>query len=65
MNSFLSALKSEPNVVFAFVQSLIGLGTAFGLHWSAEQVAAVLVVTQIGLSLVTRQMVTPNVKPVA
>jgi len=62
MNYIIDTIKAEPNVVFAFCQALIGLGTAFGLHWSAEQVAAVLTVTQLGLALVTRQMVTPNSK---
>lgn len=60
MNTITTAIRSEPAVIFAFVQALIGLATSFGLHWSAEQIAAVLTVTQLGLALVTRQLVTPN-----
>lgn len=57
-----SAIQAEPVTVQALVQSAIALGSAFGLHLSAEQIAAVLAFSAMVLSVLTRQVVTPNAK---
>lgn len=53
-------IRIEPVAVMAVVQAVIGLFTAFGLEWTADQVAAVLTVTAAILALITRQKVTPH-----
>ncbi len=50
---------NEPVLVLAFLRALVVLVTAFGLSFTPEQVAAVYLVMELGLSLVARQRVTP------
>ena len=52
-------LGREPVAIAAVVRAAILLGTAFGLGWSAEQIAAVMVFVEAVLALLTRQSVTP------
>lgn len=58
----MSIIKSEPALVMGTVQASIALGVAFGLKLSAEQIGALLAFSAAALALVTRKMVTPNVK---
>jgi hypothetical protein len=53
-------LKSEPVALQGLVVALITTGTAFGLHWSAEQVAAVTGLSAVILSVITRTQVSPK-----
>jgi len=50
----------EPAMVLAFVNALITLGVSFGLKLSIEQTAAILVVVQLAIGLVTRSQVSPT-----
>ncbi len=50
---------NEPVLVLGFLRALVVLGAAFGLNLTPEQVAAVYLVMELGLSLVARQRVTP------
>lgn len=50
---------NEPVLVLAFLRALVVLGVAFGLNLTTEQIAAVYIVMELGLSLVARQRVTP------
>jgi hypothetical protein len=49
----------EPVMWLAFLRALVVLGTAFGLSLTPEQIAAVYLVMELGLSIVARQKVTP------
>lgn len=49
----------EPVLIYALVQSVITVAVTFGLHLSAEQIGAVLVLTTAVLSVIVRQKVTP------
>jgi hypothetical protein len=53
-------IQTEPVLLVGLVQSAIAMATAFGLGWSAEQVAIVLAFTQTFLTVIARSMVTPN-----
>jgi hypothetical protein len=46
------------------VQGIIGVATAFGLGWTAEQVGAVMVLSATLLAFLTEQAVTPVAAPV-
>ena len=46
-------------MVLAFVQAVIVLAVAFGLHLEPEQIAAILAVTAVTLGLITRSQVSP------
>lgn len=58
----LDRIKSEPVLVYGLVQALLGLGLAFGLKLSTEQVGAILAVTASALALLVRRAVTPTAK---
>ena len=49
----------EPVLWLGFLRALVVLVTAFGLQLTVEQIAAVYLVLELGLSLVARQKVTP------
>ena len=53
----------EPAMVLAFVQAIIVLGVAFGLHLTAEQTGAILALTAVVLGLITRTQVSPAAAP--
>lgn len=59
MQGFKNVIVTEPALIVGLVQSAIGLGTAFGLGWTGEQVAVVLAFTGTLLSVIARSMVTP------
>jgi hypothetical protein len=60
MNGIKRLIQQEPVLLMGLVQSGIAMLTAFGLGWTAEQVALVLAFTQTLLSVVARTLVTPN-----
>ncbi len=53
-------VSNEPVLLYQFAQALIVCAVAFGLGWSGDQVAAVVVVVGTGLSVIARQKVTPD-----
>ncbi len=55
----MSILNTEPAVVVAFVTALLGLGAAFGLNLSSEQIAAIMAVITILAGFLVRHKVTP------
>lgn len=59
----LNRIKAEPVLITGLVRAVILCLTAFGLRLSADQVAAVMLVTEAVLSLVTRQQVAPSGTP--
>ena len=59
MNTILDKVNAEPVLVFALVQALIGLISAFGIGLSAEQTSALLVATGAVLAIVCRGKVSP------
>lgn len=50
----------EPVAIAAAVRAVILCAVAFGLKWTPEQIAAVMLATEAVLAVVTRQSVTPN-----
>jgi hypothetical protein len=52
----------EPAFILGLVQAAIVLAVSFGLKLSVEQTAGILALTAAVLSIVTRQLVTPNGK---
>jgi hypothetical protein len=66
MNALLLAIydriKAEPVMTAQLVQSVIACAVLFGLHWTPEQIAAVVVLANIAIGWLTRSQVTPNVK---
>ena len=60
--NLLDMIQSEPVAAQALVQSGIALGCAFGLHMTADQIAATLAFTATALAFFTRKAVTPNAK---
>jgi hypothetical protein len=56
-------LGREPVLVMVAVQALIGVGIAFGLSLSADQVTAVMAGSAAVLGLIVRQRVSPTIPP--
>lgn len=56
-------LTTEPVVIGAAIRAVILCGVAFGLKWTPEQIAAVMLVTETVLAVFVRQSVTPIAKP--
>jgi hypothetical protein len=50
----------EPVAVSAAVRAVILCATAFGLGWTAEQVAAIMLAVEAVLGLFVRSRVTPS-----
>lgn len=53
-------ISTEPIVIGAAVRAIILCGVAFGLKWSTEQIAAIMLAVECVLAIFTRQAVTPN-----
>lgn len=51
---------SEPVMITAALRAIILAGTAFGLDWTGEQVAAVMLAVELVIAVFTRARVTPN-----
>ena len=60
MSGLMNLIRTEPVLIVSLVQSAIGVGTAFGLGWTAEQVAIILSFTGTLLAVIARMMVTPT-----
>jgi hypothetical protein len=58
----LERIKSEPALVMGLIQSAVVVAVSFGAKLTAEQSAAIFALVAVLLSIVTRQMVTPNSK---
>jgi hypothetical protein len=61
----MNLLKSEPAVSAGLVAAVVSLAAAFGLHWSAPVVGAILAVLSLALSVIVRSRVTPVATPPA
>lgn len=53
-------LLNEPALLAGTIRAVILAGTAFGLNWTAEQIASVMLAVEAVLTLATRALVTPN-----
>lgn len=56
----MNRLLNEPSLIAGALRAIILAGTAFGLKWTAEQIAATMLAVEAVLTLVTRALVTPN-----
>jgi hypothetical protein len=52
--------KAEPAVVVSLVSAIIALAVSFGLHWSNEQIGAVMAVVTILAGVLIRSQVSPT-----
>jgi len=59
----MKSLLREPVLITAAVEAVILLAVGFGLDWSGEQVASVMVAVTAVLALITRAVVTPTHDP--
>lgn len=55
-------IQDEPVATQAIIVAAIAVATAFGLSWTADQVAAVTGFTALFLGWLTRKTVTPTAK---
>ena len=62
MNAILDRIKEEPAMFYALISALITMAVAFGLNLTTDQMAAVLAPVAILIGLLTRSVVTPDVK---
>lgn len=53
-------LSREPVAIAALVRAIILCAVTFGLGWTPEQIASVMVVVELVAGIITRQSVTPN-----
>lgn len=53
-------LAAEPVAIAALIRAVIVCAVAFGLQWTADQIAAVMVVVELAAALITRSKVTPT-----
>lgn len=54
------SISTEPVVWGAAIRAVILVGTAFGLKWTAEQIAAIMLAVEAIFAIFTRKAVTPN-----
>ena len=54
-----TAILREPVAIATAIRSLVLLAVAFGLAWSPEQIAALMVCIEAVLAIVTRALVMP------
>lgn len=52
-------MKNEPVLIAAAIQALILAAVSFGLHWSTDQVAALMAAVTAVLAIFVRSQVTP------
>lgn len=55
-------IKNHPVKWSAAARSLILMLTSFGLHWTPDQIASVMLFLEAILAIFTHNAVTPNVK---
>lgn len=53
-------MRNEPVAIAALIRAVILCAVAFGLQWSADQIAAVMLVVELAVAIITRSKVTPN-----
>lgn len=58
-----SILGREPAVIAGAVRAIILLAVAFGLRWTPEQIAALMLAVEAVLTLLVRQNSTPTANP--
>ena len=58
-----SLVKRYPVRAQALTQAVLGVATAFGLGWTAQQVGAVMILSAALLAFLTEQAVTPVSEP--
>jgi hypothetical protein len=56
-------LNREPVLIQEVIHAGVALGVAFGLNFTGEQVALIMVFTAAVLGAITRQRVTPIASP--
>ncbi len=56
-------LGAEPVALAAVIRTVILAGVAFGLGWTVEQIAALMLAVEAILAVLTRQAVTPVAEP--
>lgn len=55
-----AAVAAEPVAVAALIRAVILCAVAFGLQWTVDQIAAVMVVVELAAAIITRSRVTPS-----
>ena len=55
-------VQLEPALIMAVIQAGIGLGLAFGLHLTGEQIAGIMAFSAAVLAVISRALTTPNVR---
>jgi uncharacterized membrane protein len=60
LNQLIEKIRREPVLVTGFIAAVVALVTAFGLHLSNEQVAAINAVVVAILAFVARSKVSPT-----
>lgn len=63
MNTQGSILGREPAVIAGAIRAIVLLAVAFGLHWTPEQIAALMLAVEAVLTVIVRQSVTPVGSP--
>ena len=63
MHGLWTLVKKYPVRAQALTQAVLGVATAFGLQWSAQQVGAVMILSAAVLAFITEQAVTPLEAP--
>lgn len=58
--TFWQRLLNEPTLISGAIRAVILCAVAFGLNWTAEQVAALMLALEAVLTAVNRAVVTPN-----
>ena len=53
-------LAAQLVAIAALIRAVMVCAVAFGLQWTADQIAAVMVVVELAAALITRSKVTPT-----
>lgn len=55
-------LNTEPVAIAAAIRAVLVAAVAFGLDWSGDQIAALVLAVELVLGLLVRSQVTPTAK---
>jgi len=58
-------LNTEPVAIAAAIRAVLVAAVAFGLDWSGDQIAALVLAVELVLGLLVRSQVTPTAKEVS
>jgi len=58
-------LNPEPVAIAAAIRAVLVAAVAFGLDWSGDQIAALVLAVELVLGLLVRSQVTPTAKEVS